>query len=91
VTYKTEFIATLRDASLDSKPRLGKDGEELPVTRVYSDEIGKVISETDVLEPRYQLTGKELYVRAKVTSSKLHTNPYQKGDFEIAWTQPVVP
>ena len=39
----------------------------------------------------YKLTVKELYVRAKVTSSKPHPNPYQKGDTEVAWTQPFVP
>ena len=41
--------------------------------------------------PTYTLTGKEMYVRAKVTSSKPHPNPYAKGDVEVAWTQPVVP
>jgi hypothetical protein len=38
-----------------------------------------------------RLTGKELYVRAKVISSRPHPNPYQKGDMEAAWVQPVVP
>ena len=32
-----------------------------------------------------------MYVRAKVTSSKPHPNPYAEGDVEVAWTQPVVP
>lgn len=39
----------------------------------------------------YQLTGEELYVRAKVVSSKNKTNPYKPGDKEVAWTQPVTP
>ena len=30
-------------------------------------------------------------MRAKVISTKPHPNPYQKGDVEVAWTQPVVP
>jgi hypothetical protein len=37
------------------------------------------------------LTGKELYVRAKIISTKAHPNPYQKGDVEVAWTQPLIP
>ena len=61
------------------------------MTRVYSADVGKVVAESTDLEPSYRLTGKELYVRAKVTSSKPHPNPYQKGDVEVAWTQPVVP
>jgi hypothetical protein len=81
----------MRDAQLASEPRRDKEGKSLDVTRTYSADIGKVVAETDSLEPSYKLTGKELYVRAKVISTKLHPNPYQKGDVEIAWTQPSMP
>lgn len=91
VTYRTEFVATMKGAKLDSEPRLDKDGQELPVTRAYSPEIGKVVAESTDPKPVYKLTGNELYVRAKVVSSKPHPNPYAKGDVEVAWTQPVVP
>ena len=30
-----------------------------------------------------------LFVRAKIISDKLKKNPYQEGDVEVAWTQPV--
>jgi hypothetical protein len=91
VQYRTQFIATLRDARLGSEPLVDKDGKPLDVTRLYSPDIGKVIAESEDLTPRYRLTGKELYVRAKVTSSKPHPNPFQEGDVEVAWTQPFVP
>ena len=91
VTYKTQFIATLKGTNLDAKPKLDQDGRELPLTADYSAEIGKVVAESTSSVPRYTLTGKELYVRAKVISSKPHPNPYAKGDVEVAWTQPVVP
>ncbi|MGA1058341.1 MAG: hypothetical protein ACO3Y3_11670, partial [Phycisphaerales bacterium] len=39
----------------------------------------------------YTFTGNELYVRARVTSSRPHPRPYAKGDLEMAWTQPVRP
>ena len=91
VTYRTQFIATMRDAVLTSEPRKDKEGKPLDVTRNYSDEVGKVVAESDSLEPSYRLTGKEFYVRAKVISTKLHPNPYQKGDVEVAWTQPALP
>lgn len=32
-----------------------------------------------------------LFVRVRILSSKLKENPFQEGDFEMAWTQPVVP
>ncbi len=91
VKYKTQFFATMRGAPMESEAVLDKDGKALPVTRTYSPEVGKVVAESDALEPSYPLTGKELYVRARVVSTKAHPNPYQKGDVEMAWTQPVTP
>lgn len=91
VRYRVEFLATLRTADLSSRPRLGKGGEPLAVTRVYSADVGKVIATSAGPTASYKLTGQELYVRARVTSDKPHPNPYRKGDTEMAWTQPVVP
>jgi hypothetical protein len=91
VSYKTEFVATMKGTSLDSEARLDKDGNPLPVTRAYGPDVGKVVATSADPRPSYRLTGQELYVRAKVTSSKPHPNPYAKGDTEVAWTQPVVP
>ena len=89
VTYVTQFIATMRDTPLTAEPRL--DAQKQPVTGVYSADVGKVVAEVRGPEAAYELTGKELYVRAKVISSRPHPNPYQKGDVEMAWLQPVVP
>lgn len=38
----------------------------------------------------YALKEDDMYVRAKIISSKLKENPYQIGDMEVAWTQPVL-
>src|SRR5262249_23214914 len=86
VRHRHAFIATLREANLDSTPRTDKDGKPLPVTGVYSKEVGKVVAESRGREPRYKLTGKELYVRARVMSDRPHPNPFKKGDVEMAWT-----
>lgn len=91
VTYRTEFIATMKDAPLDATAMRDAQGQERPVTGVYSPEIGKVVAVSEGLKPTYKLTGRELYVRAKVVSSKPHPNPFAAGDVEVAWTQPVVP
>jgi hypothetical protein len=61
------------------------------VTGEYSADIGKVVATSTDAHPSYTFTGNELYVRAKVTSTKPHPNPYAKGDVEVAWVQPVVP
>jgi hypothetical protein len=91
VKYKTQFIATLKDSPLTSTPRIDKDNKPLDATRVYHEDVGKIVAESESLEPSYALTGKEIYVRAKVISTRAHPNPYQKGDVECAWTQPLVP
>ncbi|HEY1191486.1 MAG TPA: hypothetical protein VGE74_27875 [Gemmata sp.] len=93
VTYKTEFVATTKDADLTATPKVFTDkaGKETPVTGAYSPDIGKVVATSDDLNPTYTFTGKELYVRARITSTKPHPNPYAKGDVEVAWTQPMVP
>ncbi len=91
VRYRTQFLATLRDAPLDSESTTDKEGKPLPVTRRYSPDIGKVVAESEELNPGYRLTGKEMYVRARVISTRKHPNPFQKGDVEMAWTQPIVP
>jgi hypothetical protein len=38
----------------------------------------------------FEVSENELFVRARVTSDKYQTNPFQEKDFEMAWTQPVV-
>lgn len=88
VKYRTEFIGTKKETSLDSTAHQDKDKKA--VTRKYGAGVGEVLAESSDLAPRYKLTGKEVYVRARVTSSKAHPNPYKKGDVEMAWTQPVV-
>jgi hypothetical protein len=75
VTYQTQFIGTRRVGD-----RASFDLEEM----------GIVLAEQDGLEPSYTFSGDELYVRAKVISSKIKDNPYRAGEYEVAWTQPVV-
>lgn len=38
----------------------------------------------------YKIRKRDLYVRAKIISSKKKDNPFQDGDVETAWTQPVM-
>lgn len=93
VTYKTEFVATMKGTDLTATPKSEKDknGNAIPVTSDYSADVGKVVATSTDAKPSYTITGKEMYVRAKVTSSKPHPNPYAEGDVEVAWTQPIVP
>ena len=89
VTWTTEFIGTSKDFDPTSEPVLDADGKELPVTRRYSNDVGRVLATVTGPNPRYTFQGDELYVRAKITSSKQHPNPSEIGDAECAWIQPV--
>lgn len=40
-------------------------------------------------EASFKLTEEILFVRARISSSKIKENPFQEGDFEMAWTQPI--
>jgi hypothetical protein len=51
--------------------------------------VGQVLATTEGLSAKYTLTGKELYVRAIVTSSKAPIDPSFKVQKQQAWTQPV--
>jgi hypothetical protein len=90
VTYTTEFIGTRRGYDPKSEPVLGEFAKPARVTQQYSKEIGAVLAKTDSLAPTYTLKGDELYVRARITSSKVKENPAEPGEFEQAWVQPIV-
>ncbi|MEZ4700251.1 MAG: hypothetical protein R2834_07980 [Rhodothermales bacterium] len=89
VTYTTYFYGTPVAHDTTSAPVQLPDGAY--VTRRYSNEIGQLLGQSTELTPHYTFTGNELYVRARVVSSKPKTNPYRAGETETAWTQPVVP
>ncbi len=91
VEYTTRFIGTLRGFDPSSRPAPLPKTNALPVTRIYSDDIGAVLAEVRGPQAAYELHGDELYVRATITSTKPKANPVVKGETERAWVQPLVP
>ncbi len=91
VTFTTEFIGTRRPVDWQNKTVMSTNGHPLAVTRLYSRGIGAVLSEQRGTNVSYQTTGDELFVRARVTSSRLKENGVEPGERERAWTQPVRP
>lgn len=47
----------------------------------------KTVTGTDA---EYELTSSHRFVRARITSSKIKSNPFKEGEFEMAWTQPLM-
>ena len=91
VRYVTQFIGTRKNFDRTNAPIRNAAGEALRVTHRYSAEVGEVLAEVAGTSAAYTLKGDELYVRAKIVSSKVKANPYQEGEFEVAWTQPLIP
>jgi hypothetical protein len=89
VEYTTEFIGTLAGVDQTSQPAVGKDGKPIRATRRYSGEIGKTLAQVKGTTASYQLTGKELYVRATITANKPPRDPSYEGQMQQAWVQPV--
>ena len=90
VTYTTEFIGTRRPVDWRTEEVTGAKGHKLAVTPIHSKGIGAVLSEVRGTKASYTVERNELYVRAKITSSKLKENAVVRGELECAWTQPVL-
>jgi hypothetical protein len=97
VKYRIEFIGTRRGADLNGKPRelphqhRGSADHDHRIVYEYSKEVGAVLASVEGGSATYTLRGDEIYVRARVTSTRLHPNPFAPGDVEMAWTQPLIP
>jgi len=87
--YSTSFIGTLTGYDATTTPRVDKDGQPIRATQQYSAEVGQTLATVAGLNPSYQLTGKELYVRAVVTSTLPSADPSFKDQKQQAWTQPI--
>lgn len=92
VEYTIRFIGTREGYDASSREYVDDEGSaRADRTRIYSEEIGEVLQETQGTEASYEFEGDELYVRAEVISSKVKENYFIEGEKEQAWLQPVVP
>jgi hypothetical protein len=89
VVYTTQFVGTRR--GYDTTSVAVHDTAGMPLTRRYSRDVGAVLAESRGATPSYSMRGDELYVRARVTSSRSKANPAFAGEVEMAWTQPLWP
>lgn len=92
VTYRTQFIGTRKGTSTASElvPLPADQPQRTLPHRRYSKDIGAVLSEVSGANASYTFRGDEIYVRAKIISSKPKVNGSVADEFETAWTQPLV-
>ncbi|MCX6857455.1 MAG: hypothetical protein NTV80_21400 [Verrucomicrobia bacterium] len=89
VKYRTEFRGTRKGYDRAVKEVPAPSGDPQPIRLQHGADIGILLGSSDSLEPHYELTGNELYVRAIIVSDQVMTNPYAPGQKQQAWTQPV--
>ena len=93
VTYTTQFIGTRRGYDPTSQIVLPPANEPARKTlphRRYSKDVGAILAEVSGPSAAYTLKGDEIYVRAKIISTKPKPNASVAGEVEMAWTQPLV-
>ena len=89
VSYSTRIVGTLEGFDQATHEVTSPKGDPHPSRTSYSSDVGKTLATIEGSAVDYPLTGKELYVRATITSTKPHPNPSYEGQLEMAWTQPV--
>lgn len=91
VSYTIQFIGTLKGCDLNGKPVIDANGVAIHTTQTYNSDIGRILAEAKGTAAVYTCTGDEIYIRAKIISSKLKRNASVNDEVEVAWTQPVIP
>jgi hypothetical protein len=92
VQYRIEFIGTLRDAvSAENLAKVADNELEVMELPEYA-RLGEVLKTEEGPRAEYSFTGRELYVRAVVHSTKKTANPPKSAglEFEQAWSQPII-
>ncbi len=90
VRYTTQFVGTRRGYDPQSQVVTDAEGKEIRTTRRYSKDIGAVLAEVEGTVAHYSFKGDEMYVRAKVISSRRNEKSHVPGECEAAWIQPVM-
>jgi len=90
VTYTIRFIGTRRGFDPSSRGVVDAQGKAIRTTRIYSPQIGVVLAESQGTTAGYTLQGDELYVRARVISSRRNDKSHVPDEHESAWVQPVL-
>ena len=89
VTYTTRILGTEKGFDASTQEETMPKGDFHPTRNRYSDDIGKTLATLDGPVIEWKPSGRELYFRASITSSKPHPNPSFEAQTEMAWTQPM--
>lgn len=71
------------------KEEPGVDYEIQFIGATAQDMNSRILNTTKGTKASIELLPEYIFVRAKITSDKIKENPFQDGDYETAWTQPL--
>ena len=74
---------------VDVKAEEGVNYEIQFIGATGQDQQTKILEKVEGTEATFELRDSYIFVRAKIISDKPKVNPFQEGDVEVAWTQPV--
>lgn len=74
---------------VDVKEEAGVKYEIQFIGATGQDQQTRILKRVEGAEASFELRDGYIFVRAKIISDKRKENPFQEGDFETAWTQPV--
>jgi hypothetical protein len=74
---------------LEIKAEQGVDYSIQFITVKENEHTSRVVKTVAGTKASYRLQEDDLFVRAKIISTKPKKNPYREGDMEVAWIQPV--
>ena len=74
---------------VDVKEEKGVNYEIQFIGATGQDQQARILERVEASEATFALRDSYIFVRAKIISDKPKVNPFQEGDVEVAWTQPV--
>ncbi|MEJ1238085.1 histidinol-phosphatase [Chryseolinea sp. T2] len=78
-----------RDIAIEVQPETGiKYTIEFIGAQKDADK-SSVLSRVEGTKAKFKVTSQHMFVRARITSTKLKENPYKDKEVEMAWTQPI--
>src|SRR5690606_3412475 len=84
-----ELSLTNNTLSIKVKPQVDVAYEIQFIGVSAASQESTVIRTVKGTEAQFEVTDDYLFVRAKILSDRPKSNPFQEGDLEVAWTQPV--
>mgnify|MGYP001009124415 CR=1 FL=1 len=91
ISYRIHFITTKKnfERNFEEITIPTENGHPQRTIPLYSKDIGKTVKTVAGTEATYKLADDDLYVRAKIESTKpCHIKPYFNPEKQTAWTQP---